>query len=278
MRASRLIVPGLAAAALVCLGCSSSRAQNRPYGSVTVNAQGTPVALAPDTLPACFAQDEPAALPPGDRQDAFSPLKRGATPAPGKAPRVETMVADAPYALYALNMPQQYPPVALRRDTAADGATRTLVDFTVQYRAPARSGGAIVVLDSAPAAGAQPRVSDLDDSVDALRLAARFAGKSTPDPLADPAAAFAALGCPQHSSHAVTVAGTQTTADLLRWPGQPAVLRLRLVLATTEVSLETSGLSESDALALAAALQRLTANAPLTLALARTFDGQPMGR
>jgi hypothetical protein len=264
------------ALALACLACSSSRAQNRPRGQVTVNAQGTPVALAPDTLPACFAQDDPATLPAGDRQDAFSPLRRGATPAPGKAPHLSAMVADAPYALYALGAPaQQYPPVALRRNTATDGASRTLVDFTLQYRAPTAAGGAIVVLDSAPTAGTQPRVSDLDDSVDAVRLAARFAGRSTPDPLADPAAAFAALGCPQHGSRSVTVAGTQATVDVLRWSGQSTVLRLRLVLATTEVSLETAGLSENDALALAATLQKLTANAPLTLALARTFDGQP---
>lgn len=267
----------LPAAALLLAACGSHAARS-PAPAARHNApiidQGTPIALAPDSLPSCFAQDEPPAPPAGEKVESFPPARPGATPAPAASTLdLSALAQRAPFGLYALNEPARvFSPVALRRATVPDGGARTVVQFMLQYRQPPKAGGGIVSLISQPAAGAAPQRTDLDDSLDAVRLGARLKPNGgTGDPLADPTAALAALGCPTDAQVQVSIEGKPTQADLLSWAGAADVLRLRLVVGKTEVSVETAGLARAAAVALVPSLTPLAGAPQLRAVLQKTF-------
>lgn len=230
------------------------------------------MALFPGSLPDCFTQAEPSSPPAGERIELFTPVKPGATPMPAAAALdLAALAARAPFTLYALNQPARvYPPVALRRATVVSGSGRTLEQFTVQYRQPAKLGGGIVVLTSEAAADGAPRRTDLDDSLDAARLLARLKPGGG-NPLVDPVPALVALGCPSHTAVRATVAGQAVEADLLRWRGNATVTRLRLVLSSAQVTLETAGGVPDAAVALASTLVGLRQSPSVLQMLQKLF-------
>jgi len=266
-----LLALGVSPALIAC--GRSVRAHPTPVALNTDRA--TIEALAPDTLPACFQQSEPATAPAGDRQESMAALRPGATPPPGREAQLRALVTTAPFPLYALAAPSaEYSPLVLQDETASAGAGRALVSFTLRYRAPARAGGTIAIVTSRHASGT-PQQTDLDDSLDAVQLVAAFHGKNPADALADPPSALEALGCPQHNTVTVNVPGSAGSADLLSWPGAPNVLRLRFTAGETEVTLFTAGLTQDAAVALAGRLQPLQRDTALAQQLLRVFVSPP---
>jgi hypothetical protein len=266
-----LLALGIAPMLIAC----SKNVRAHPTPSALNTDRATTEALAPDTLPACFQQSEPATAPTGDRQESMAALRPGATPPPGRETQLRTLVAMAPFSLYALAAPPaEYAPLALQDETANAGTGRALVSFTLRYRAPARAGGAIAIVTSRHAGGAS-RQTDLDDSLDAVQLAAALHGKNSADALADPPSALGALGCPQHNTVTVNVPGSAGSADLLSWPGVANVLRLRFTAGETEVTLFTAGLTQDAAIALAGRLQPLQRDAALVQQLRPVFVSPP---
>lgn len=289
-----LLVAGLVGALAVCAsGCSSGSHSSKGAAATATTAAGLPAAggnsviargdsspVAPDEIPACFVEGEPAAATGTERTEVYQPVPRpvtgstAAAPTPRPTPQVAVIAAQAPAPLYAINAPvTEFAPALLRVTSVTSGNARQISLFALQYRVPAQRGGGAVVVLSAPSHAAMPPRDDLDDALDALRLEARLPGTPRPgDPLADPGGALKALGCPSHEVVNVQVDGASHAADFVSWPGAPRTQLLRLETGSTEVTIEAGLLSRESLLALTqrlAALQR----SPQLVAVLQTVFG-----
>ena len=238
---------------------------------------GTPIAAG--EIPACFLAGEPQSAPVGERTQLFAPPPARPRPAPATpqpTPMVAAIAGRAAFPIYALNaQAAEFAPVQLRESTVPATSGSAVSLFAVQYRQPPRLGGGFVLVQSSPGQGTPPPRDDLDDALDALRLHARLGG-ATPapgDPLADPAAALAALGCPAHATLTLPIDGQLRQADLVSWPGAPEVLLLRVEAGATEVVFESSHLSRDALLALPSRLAALQRTPVLVASLQAAFDG-----
>lgn len=270
-RAGALLAVSLVLATVVACGGGSSKKlavaatapAAQPGAGVAPRAGGTPIPT--DEIPPCFLAGEPQSAPAGERTQLFSPPPSRPRPAPATpqpAPNVAAIANRAAFLLYAVTPPAAgFVAVQMRMSTVPAPAGMDVSLFAVQYRQPPRSGGGFALVQSTPGQGATPPRDDLDDALDAVRLHARLSG-ATPvpgDPLADPAVALAALGCPAHAALTLPIDGQPRRADLVSWPGAPEVLLLRIEAGATEVVIESSQLSRDALLALPprlAALQR----------------------
>jgi len=280
-------VVALAALILLCVACSSGSAKTPP--AATARAQDGPAAagVAPRSggtpipagdIPPCFLAGEPQSAPAGERTQLFSPppQRPHATPAtPQPTPEVARIVGSAGFPLYALSAPvAEFTPIQLRESTVPAQPGSSVSLFAMQYRRPASAGGGLVIVQSGPGQGAAPPRDDLDDALDAVRLHSRLGGTpAAGDPLADPAAALAALGCPTHAALSVQIEGQPHRADLVSWPGAPEVLLLRVEAGATEVVLEAGRLSRDAVLALPPRLAALQRTPALAGTLQGVFDG-----
>jgi len=262
------------------VACSPGSAKTRPAATIAPRdgpaAGSTPIAT--DDIPASFLAGEPQSAPAGERIQLFSPppARPRATPAtPQPTPDIARIAADAGFPLYALSAPRaEFAPVQLRESTAPEPAGRGVSLLAVQYRQPAAAGGGLVIVQSSPGAGAVPARDDLDDALDAVRLHSRLAGTpAAGDPLADPAAALATLGCPVHTALSVQIEGQARRADLVSWPGAPEVLLLRVEAGATEVVIEAGRLSRAALLALPPRLAALQRTPALAGSLQSVFSG-----
>ncbi len=278
-----LLAASLALALVACGGGSSKRptttatAQAPQVGSAAPRSGGTPIPTG--EIPPCFLAGEPQSAPAGERTQTFSPPPPRPRPAPATpqpTPEVAAIAGRAAFPIYALNAPAaEFVPVQLRESTVPAQSGNALSLFAVQYRQPPRSGDGFALVQSAPGQGATPPRDDLDDALDAVRLHARLGG-ATPapgDPLADPTAALAALGCPVHAALTVPIDGQQRRADLVSWPGAPEVLLLRIEAGATEVVIEASHLSHDALLALPPRLAALQRTPALVATLQAAFGG-----
>lgn len=251
-------------------------------GGVAPRAGGTPIPA--DEIPSCFLAGEPQSAPAGERTQLFSPPPPRPRPAPATpqpTPDVAAIAGRAGYPLYALNAPAaEFVPVQLRESTVPAPPGNAISLFAVQYRQPPAQGHGFAIVQSAPGQGAAPPRDDLDDALDAVRLHARLGGAtSVPgDPLADPAAALMALGCPAHAALSVQIDGQQRRADLVSWPGAPEVLLLRIEAGATEVVVEASHLSRDALLALPPRLAALERSPALVATLQAEFGGTNAGQ
>lgn len=279
------------AAAVLLIGTNACTASKTPVGRRStpagaggarnndprVIARAAPPQLSSDEIPACFVQAEPQAAPAGERTELFRPVgptpRPSSSPAVPRTPEVSRLATTAPFPLYALAAPgPQYVPVLLRYNTVPAGNDQRATLFAVQYRAPAQRG-AVVVL-STPSTVASPPRDDLDDALDAVRLQGRLSGTpQAADPLADPAIALQALGCPSHEIVRVPLDGVQHPADLITWPGAPGVYFLRIETGRVEVTLETGQLQREGVLALPGALTTLQQSPQTVVALQGVFGG-----
>jgi hypothetical protein len=284
LRAGVLLAASLALVVAMACGTGSSKrpaatatAPPTQPGGVAPRAGGTPIPM--DEIPPCFLAGEPQSAPAGERMQTFSPPPLRPRPAPATpqpTPEVAAIAGRAAFPLYALNAPAaEFVPVQLRESTVPAQAGSAVSLFAVQYRQPPRMGDGFAIVQSAPGQGTAPPRDDLDDALDALRLHARLGGAppAPGDPLADPAAALAALGCPAHATLTVPIDGQQRRADLVSWPGAPEVLLLRVEAGATEIVIETSHLSRDALLALPPRLAALQRTPALVATLQAEFGG-----
>ncbi len=281
--AAALLAASLALVAATACGAASSKqpaASVTPppaqAGGVAPRSGGTPIPA--DEIPPCFLTGEPQSAPAGERTQTFSPPPLRPRPAPATpqpTPEVAAIAGHAAFPIYALNAPAtEFVPVQLREVTVPAQSGSAVSLFAVQYRQPPRLGDGFALVQSAPGQGTTPPRDDLDDALDAVRLHARLGG-ATPapgDPLADPAAALAALGCPVHAALTLPIDGQQRRADLVSWPGAPEML-LRIEAGATEVVIEASHLSRDALLALPPRLAALQRTPALVAKLQAAFGG-----
>lgn len=278
-------------AAAVLAGCSGSTggkhaAGPSPAPAVATGADPSVIARAPapplgaDEIPACFVGGEPAAAAADERTDVFTvpPRPGRGTPRalPTRTPQVAAIAAAAAFPLYALAAPPaEFTPALLRESSVPAGGGRAVSLFVLQYRVPPQRGGGLLIILSAPPRGSAPPRDDLDDSLDAVRIAARLPGTpAAGDPLTDPGRALRSLGCPTHQRLDVTLDGQQRPADLVSWPGAPRILLLRIESDRGEVTLESGLLSRDALLQLPPRLTALQQSTAATALLQALFSGR----